>query len=76
MAFADYVNLLKKRLKQSLKQSVSNNELCGILFDAIVNPLDLRNQHGDELFIDKSDISKIMNGKKKNPGRFTESRLG
>lgn len=63
MFFSDYVSTLKKHFKKS----ISNDELCGILFDAIIIPLDLKNQNGSDFIIDKADISRIMNGKKKIP---------
>lgn len=61
MTFADYVGVLKKHFKKK----ISNEELCGILFDAIITPLNLKNQRGKDFILDKSEISCIMNGKKK-----------
>ena len=63
MVFAEYVNVLKK----PFKHSISGNELCRILFDAIIERLDLKNRNGELLTVDKADISRIMNGKKKIP---------
>lgn len=63
MTFANYVNVLKKHFKQS----ISNNMLCGILFDAIILPLDLKKRNGEDFIVDKAEISRIMNGKKKIP---------
>lgn len=60
MTFADYVGVLKKHFKKK----ISNEELCGILFDAIITPLNLKNQRGKDFILDKSEISCIMNGKK------------
>ena len=68
MFFSDYVSTLKKHFKKS----ISNAELCGILFDAIIIPLDLKNQNGRDFIIDKADISRIMNGKKKIPNALQD----
>ena len=68
MTFANYVNVLKKHFKQS----ISNNMLCGILFDAIILPLDLKKRNGEDFIVDKAEISRIMNGKKKIPTALQE----
>ena len=68
MVFAEYVNVLKKHFKQS----ISDKELCGILFDAIIEPLDLKNRNGELLTVDKAEVSRIMNGKKKIPTALQE----
>lgn len=59
MVFADFVNTLKRHFKKS----ISNEELCGILFDAIIIPADVRNSNGEVLTIEKDTISRLMNQK-------------
>lgn len=59
MIFADFVNTLKGHFKKS----ISNEKLCGILFDAIIAPADVKNSSGEVLTIEKGEISRIMNQK-------------
>lgn len=63
MFVADYVQAVKKYFKRK----ISNDELCEILFDAIIIPADLRNRNGEILTVDKADISRILNRKKNLP---------
>ena len=63
MVFADYAITLKGHFKRI----ISNENLCEMLFDSIIKPLDLRNRKGEVLTFDKADISKIMNRKKNLP---------
>ena len=68
MTFADYVKVLKKHFKKK----ISNEDICGILFDAIILPLNLKNRNGEDFIIDKAEVSRIMNGKKKIPTALQE----
>lgn len=68
MVFAEYVSVLKKYFKQS----ISNDELCGILFDAIIFPADLKNCNGEIFTLDKAEVSRIMNRKKNIPKKLQE----
>ena len=61
-----------RTLKSHFKKKISDPELCEILFDAIITLLDLKNQRGNDFIVDKSDISKIINGKKKVPTALQE----
>ncbi len=63
MVFSEYVTVLKKHFSKS----ISNEELCGILFDSVIVPLDLKNKNGDTLVIDKRTVSKIMNDRQNVP---------
>ena len=68
MIFADFVNTLKKHFKRA----ISNEELCGILFDAIIEPTDLKNRKGELMTIEKGEISRIMNQKKSMPSALRD----
>ena len=63
MKFPDYISILKRHFKKS----ISAEELCRILFDAIIGPANLTDSHGEMLYIDKTEISRIMNCKKNVP---------
>lgn len=63
MIFADYVRTLKKHFKRK----ISDQELCEILFDSIISPLDLKNRNNEVLTLDKAEVSRIMNGRKNIP---------
>lgn len=69
MTFVDYAIILKG----NCKRRISNENLCEMLFDAIIKPLDLRNRKGEILSFDKADISKIMNRKKNIPNILHEN---
>ena len=68
MFFADYVTILKEHFKQP----ISNDELCGILFDAIILSADLKNRNGEILTVDKAEVSRIMNLRKNIPTALQE----
>ena len=68
MVFAEFANILKEHFKKK----ISDEKLCGILFDAIIFPADLRNRHGEILTVDKAEISRIMNRKKNIPNALQE----
>ena len=68
MVFEEYMSILKKHFKQK----ISNEELCGILFDAIIIPADLKNRNGEILTLDKAEVSRIMNRKKNIPRALQE----
>ena len=68
MIFAEYVSVLKKYFKQP----ISNDELCGILFDVIIFPADLKNRNGEIFTLDKAEVSRIMNRKKNIPKKLQE----
>ena len=63
MHFPDYVNTLKNHFHQT----ISNAELCGLLFDSIIKPANLTNRNGEILTIEKAEISRILNHKKNLP---------
>ncbi len=68
MRFPDYINILKNHFKQT----ISIEELCHILFDSIILPANLTDSHNEPLYIDKSEISRIMNYKKNIPSLLQE----
>ena len=63
MFFTEYINILKK----NFKRSISNEEICGILFDAIIEPANIKNRNGEMLTIEKAEISRILKQKKNIP---------
>ena len=63
MDFPDYV----KTMRPFFAKSIGNEELCGILFDSIIDPLQLKDKNGGLLFYDKTYISHIMNRKRGVP---------
>ncbi len=63
MLFSDYIATLEAHFRKS----VSNEELCGILFDGVILPIDLRNKNGEPLILDKVTVSKLMNNKQNVP---------
>lgn len=69
MLFSDYITLLKAHFCKT----ISNEELCGILFDAVILPLDLKNKNGEPLLLDKTTISRIMNDKQNIPRQIRDS---
>lgn len=69
MVFAEYATILKRHFKKT----VANEILCGILFDAIILPSNLKNRNGFELMSpDKALISRIMNRKVNIPKALQE----
>lgn len=69
MLFSEYVSLLKAHFCKS----ISNEQLCGILLDAVIVPLDLRSKNGDLLLLDKATVSKIMNDKQNVPRQIRDN---
>ena len=68
MYFADFVNVLKRHFRRT----ISNDELCGILFDSIIRPSDLKNRNGEIPTIEKNEISRIMSRKINIPSLLRE----
>lgn len=69
MLFSEYINLLKAHFCKS----ISNEELFGILFDAVIVPIDLRNKNGDPFVFDKVAISRVMTGKQNVPRQIRDN---
>jgi len=67
--FSEYINLLKAHFCKS----ISNEELCGILFDSVIVPLDLRNKRGEPFLLDKATISKVMNNRQNVPQKIRDN---
>ena len=55
--FAVFLGFLKK----TWKGSISTPDLIKILYDAIADPVGLKNQNGDVIDVSKSSASKILN---------------
>lgn len=69
MLFSEYISILKAHFCKS----ISNEEIFGILFDAVIVPLDLRNKKGDPFFFDKVAISRIMTNKQNVPRQIRDN---
>lgn len=63
MVFAEYARVIKRHFKHK----ISDADLCEVLFDAVIEPLDLRNRNGEIWTVDKAEVSRIMNRKKNIP---------
>lgn len=63
MVFAEYARVIKRHCKHK----ISDADLCELLFDAVIEPLDLRNRNGEIWTVDKAEVSRIMNRKKNIP---------
>lgn len=59
MRFGDYL----KTIKGHFIESISNEDLCLLLFDSIIIPLDLKTTSGDPLGYSKGRISEFISGK-------------
>ncbi|MGF7002570.1 hypothetical protein M2149_000959 [Lachnospiraceae bacterium PFB1-21] len=53
--------LLVKEIKDKMKESPANEEVVGLLFDAIVIPLGLKSKTGEPFYVDKGATSKLIN---------------
>ena len=68
--FGDYVRVLKKHFSKS----ITNEELCRILFDSIINPLDLKSIKSNEpVDYSKGRFSEIISGKRPVPAQIRDS---
>ena len=58
MFFSEYIRILQNHFKRS----IGDNELCSFLFDFVIIPAELSNSKGDYLTVNKTQVSKLMNG--------------
>ena len=69
MFFPDYVKLLKK----NYKKRPGNDDLCTILFDSVIGPLDLKSKNNEMVTFSSALISNIMNRKADIPGHIRDN---
>ncbi|MBQ2677800.1 MAG: hypothetical protein IJF96_02685 [Firmicutes bacterium] len=54
-------------MKNSFSDSITDEELCRLLFDSIINPLNLTGKTGDLLDYDKNKVSDFLSGRRVIP---------
>ena len=69
MRFSDYFEVIKK----NFAKSISNDELCLLLFDSVINPLELTNSKGDIVNYGKQRLYEFARGEKPVPGRIRDN---
>ena len=69
MLFKDYYKILKS----FLAEGASNEDFCMLLFNSVINPLDLKTKDGEPVYYSKSKISTIVNGKISVPAAIRDN---
>ena len=70
MNFGEYIKILKGHFSKQ----ISNDSLCRLLFDSIIEPLELTDPKSGELLdYSKGRISEIINGKKPIPASIRDN---
>ena len=66
MLFGDYLKIVKT----SFSDSITDEDLCRLLFDSIITPLSLTGRTGELLDYDKNKVSDIITGRRKIPSQI------
>lgn len=66
MLFGDYLKLIKN----SFSDTITDEELCRLLFDSIVYPLNLIGKTGDLLDYDKNKVNDFISGRRNIPAQI------
>ena len=69
MNFSEYFNLVRRYLKKK----ISKDELCMLLFDSVIEPLDLTNANADVVSYNAARLNEIANGKRPVPVQIKEN---
>lgn len=69
MNFSEYFGLVRS----FLKKRISKDELCMLLFDSVIEPLDLTNAKNDIVSYTAARLNEIVNGKRPVPTQIKEN---